>query len=164
MGIRTSHFLGALIVGTTMGACRLTDHSERTDEVTSDMLEIPASGFDPKDAASLPAFRFDSMELDMGRIAQGVQVERTFRFVNAGKRDLFITDVRGTCGCTVGKDWPREPVHPGDGGTITVRFDSEGRGGHQLKTVTVVANTQPPTTVLTLKGEVVAPPGTSVIE
>lgn len=164
MGMVVRPFPMLFIVVLTMSACRLTDHSERSDEITSDALEIPASGFDPKDAASLPAFRFDSTELDMGRIAQGVQVERTFRFVNAGKRDLFITDVRGTCGCTVGKDWPREPVHPGDGGTITVRFDSEGRGGHQLKTVTVVANTQPPTTVLTLKGEVVAPPGTAVIE
>jgi hypothetical protein len=95
----------------------------------------------------------------MGRIAEGVQVEKTYGFVNTGKSDLVITDVRGSCGCTVGKDWPKTPVHPGQHGAITVSFDSEGRPGVQHKTITVVANTQPPTSVLTLTGEVVAPPG-----
>ncbi len=147
-----------------LAACQLTDHSGSDGEIGADLLEIPASGYDPKDASVLAAFRFDSTVIDMGRIAQGEQVEKTFRFVNSGSKELLISDVRGTCGCTVGKDWPKQPVKPGQGGTITVRFDSEGRGGHQLKTVTVVANTQPPTTVLTLKGEVMAPPGSAVIE
>jgi Protein of unknown function (DUF1573) len=65
--------------------------------------------------------------------------------------------VRGTCGCTVGKDWPKTPIAPGKGGAITVSFDSEGREGKQHKTVTVLANSVPPSTVLTLTGEVVGP-------
>ena len=70
----------------------------------------------------------------------------------------MITDVRGSCGCTVAKNWPRMPVGPGERNAITVNFNSEGRPGVQHKTITVVANTDPPTSVLTLSGEVIAPP------
>lgn len=144
----------------SLGSCRITDHSENgTDEVTSQDLDIPASGYKPGDLSRLPAFSFDSTAHDMGRIAEGAVVEKVYGFVNSGKGDLIITDVRGSCGCTVGKDWPRTPVHPGERGAITVSFDSQGRPGKQHKTITVVANTQPPTTVLTLTGDVVAPPG-----
>jgi len=68
-----------------------------------------------------------------------------------------ISNVHSTCGCTVGKDWPKRPIPPGESGSIDVVFDSEGRNGRQEKTVTVVANTTPPSTVLTLTGEVVGP-------
>ncbi len=93
----------------------------------------------------------------MGRIAEGAQVEKSYRFTNRGKIDLVITDVRASCGCTVAKNWPRMPIAPGASSAITVNFNSEGRPGKQHKTITVVANTNPPTTVLTLSGEVVAP-------
>ena len=146
-------------------ACRVTDHSERDPKaITTEVLDEPASGYAEGDTADLPHMAFDSMALNFGRIAQGAQVERTFRFTNDGGSTLIITDVRSTCGCTVGKDWPKEPVAPGQGGTITVRFDSEGRGGLIDKAVTVTANTRPPTQVLRLIGEVVAPPGASVVE
>lgn len=158
--VRTWTSLLSLAAVLLAPSCRITDHSEKDpDAITPDALNIPTSGFETGDAAELPTIAFDSTTLAMGRIAQGSQVEKVFRFVNTGKKDLIITDVRGTCGCTVGKDWPKAPVHPGQGGTITVRFDSEGRSGAQTKTVTVVANTQPATTVLTLTGEVIAPPG-----
>lgn len=158
--VRTA-FPVLVAVALTVG-CRVTDHSERG--VSTDILDVSASGYDPKDPASMAVIHFDSTTLNMGRVAQGVQVEKVFRFTNTGKRNLFITDVRGTCGCTVGQDWPKSPVKPGEGGTITVRFDSEGRGGSQYKTVTVVANTEPPTTVLALTGNVMAPPGSYIKE
>ena len=146
-------------------SCRITDHSERDpNAISADALNIPASGYTDGDTMMLPRFTFDSTTVNFGRVSQGTRVEKIYHFVNSGKSDLIITDVRGTCGCTVGKDWPKTPVHPGGSGTITVSFDSEGRSGIQDKTVTVAGNTQPPTTVLLLKGEVVAPPGTKASE
>lgn len=140
-------------------ACQLTDHSEKDPAaITTESLNIPASGFEEGDTTDLPRMAFDSTEKRFGKVAQGALVEKTWHFTNVGGSDLVITDVRGTCGCTVGKDWPKAPVHAGESGTITVTFDSEGRSGMQDKTVTVTGNTQPPTTVLLLKGEVVAPP------
>lgn len=146
-------------------SCRVTDHSERDPgAITTGVLDDPSSGYAAGDTGMLPHMAFDSTTLDFGRIVQGAQVERTYRFANDGGSLLIITDVRSTCGCTVGKDWPRQPLAPGDSGTITVRFDSEGRGGRVDKAVTVTANTRPPTQVLHLTGEVVAPPGAAVVE
>jgi hypothetical protein len=137
-------------------ACRLTDHSER-DGVTTDDLNFPASGYGTVDEDRLPRIAFDADALDMGRIVQGARVEKRFTFTNTGGSPLVLADVRSSCGCTVGKDWPREPIAPGGTGAITVTFDSEGRSGIQQKTITVVTNAQPRSVVLTLTGEVVAP-------
>lgn len=145
--------------GAFLSACQITDHTEKDpNAVTPDDLNIPASGYDEGDAEDLSRFAFDSDTINFGRVAQGVAVERTYHFVNKGENNLVITDVRGSCSCTVGKEWPHEPVPPGQSGDISVRFDSEGKSGVISKSVTITANTQPPTTVLWLKGEVVAPP------
>ena len=144
-----------------LSSCQITDHSERDPgAVTSDALNFPSSGYEDIDPDDLPAMEFDSTHIDLGRIVQGAKVERSYTFINKGGRPLVISDVRGSCGCTVGKEWPHTPVPPGDRGTITVSFDSEGRSGHQSKTVTVLANTSPPSTVLTLSADVVGPTST----
>lgn len=157
--------IGSLVLVATLSACQVTDHSERdTQAITTRVLDDPSSGYAAGDTGMLPHMAFDSATLDFGRIVQGAQVERTYRFTNDGGATLIITDVRSTCGCTVGKDWPKQPVPPGGTGTITVRFDSEGRGGMIDKAVTVTANTRPPTQLLHLTGEVVAPPGAPVVE
>ncbi|MEO8588067.1 MAG: DUF1573 domain-containing protein [Flavobacteriales bacterium] len=157
--MRLSAFLILLMLASS---CRLTDHSERDqNEVTTESLNFPASGYENVDPDDLPQLTFDSTQQDMGRIIQGAQVDKFYTFTNTGGSPLVITDVRSTCGCTVGKDWPKQPIAPGAGGTIAVSFNSEGRSGRQEKIVTVVANTTPPSTVLTLTGEVVGPAGTS---
>lgn len=159
MGMKNSITVCLIFLAVAFQACRITDHSEdEPGTISTRDMEIPASGYKKSDPSQLAGLRFDTTGMDMGKVAEGVQVEKIYSFVNSGKRDLIITDVRGSCGCTVGKDWPRKPVPPGARGTITVGFDSQGRPGTQHKTITVVANTDPPTTVLTLKGEVVAAP------
>jgi hypothetical protein len=141
-----------------LAGCRITDHSERGDEeVTPDLIRFEASGYEKVEAGQKAAISFKEPHLDMGRIVQGSQVDHRFEFRNTGGSALVITDVRGSCGCTVSKEWPRFPIKPGEKGSISVTFDSEGRTGRQDKTVTVVANTNPPSTVLTLTGEVVGP-------
>ena len=154
--------LAFLLAGPAFYSCRLTDHTEHAEgEVTPDIFPDGPSGYAEADSAAQPRMHFDSTTMSMGRISQGVLVERTFRFKNTGGNAVLITDVRATCGCTVGKSWPREPVPPGGTGEIQVSFDSEGREGLQEKTITVVANTRPSTTVLMLRGEVIAPTKTN---
>ena len=156
--------LFTLFMGTLswMPGCRITDHSER--EVSPSDINFPASGYQNVDKDDLPTIAFEETHFDMGRMVQGNKVEHRFIFTNKGGSALVITDVRGSCGCTVGKDWPKEPIQPGGKGGITVTFDSEGRTGRQDRTVTVVANTSPPSTVLTLSGEVVGPADIQPVE
>lgn len=105
----------------------------------------------------LPKFEFaeDIKNVDFGSLKEGAQVEHTFKFKNAGDFPLIINNVSASCGCTI-PEWPRQPIGPGDEGSILVRFNSKGKQGQQFKTVTIFANTNPATTDIQFKANVEA--------
>ncbi|MEN2993133.1 MAG: DUF1573 domain-containing protein [Bacteroidia bacterium] len=105
--------------------------------------------------SALAKIRFDKMEHDFGTIREGEMVRYRFRVTNPGTVPLVITDVKPSCGCTV-PAWTKEPIPPSGEGFVEVVFDSRGRSGMQLKTVTVYANTDPPTHLLRFRGEVIS--------
>lgn len=156
--LRNGGPIGAMICAVAMllSGCYLTDHTER-DEVSTRDLNFPASGYEKLDAKDYPRITFDAVEFDMGKVVQGARVEKVFRFTNTGRSPLVLSAVNSTCGCTVGRDWPKAPIASGAQGEITVVFDSEGRTGMQHKSITVVSNALPASTVLTLFGEVIGP-------
>ena len=82
----------------------------------------------------------DSM-VDKGTITEGQKVEVAFRFKNTGTKPLVIRHVQPACGCTEA-DYPKEPIAPGGEGMIKAEFNSAGRVGPNLKTMTVHANTE----------------------
>jgi len=84
---------------------------------------------------------------------EGEKVSYSFKFNNVGKEDLVITSVSTTCGCTV-TDFPKDPVKPGEGGTIEVTFNSSGKSGKQVKVITVATNANPSESQLTIKANV----------
>jgi len=125
--------------------------------------QLPASAVKNTNTASgegasesLPVITFDKDLHDFGKIVQGEKVSYSFKFTNTGKSDLVISNVTTSCGCTV-PEYPKTPIRPGQAGHLKVTFDSSGRSGIQLKTVTVLANTQPNTTVIQIKSEIVVP-------
>lgn len=83
---------------------------------------------------------WESQTFDFGDIHQGEKVEHTFTLINQGSEPLVITNVQVTCGCTVPKGWPRDPIAPGEKATILVAFNSAGKFGRQNKVVTIVSN------------------------
>ena len=96
-----------------------------------------------RDAVSeyYPTITFDKTEHDFGEIENGTSLETVFSYTNTGKVPLVITDIKSTCGCTVPKDWSREPLAPGASASFTVKFN--GKGTNKVsKTVTVTANTE----------------------
>jgi len=99
---------------------------------------------------------FENNLYDFGSITQGEKVTHTFNFTNTGDADLVIVSAKGSCGCTV-PEWPKEPIAAGQSGVIKVVFNSEGKKGKQHKRVSIVANTEPATSAVTLKGEVIVP-------
>ncbi len=90
---------------------------------------------------------------DFGTIKQGDSPEFSFKFKNTGNEPMIISNAKGSCGCTVPK-WPKEPIAPGAIGEINVKFNSKGKKGSQNKTVTLTANTTPPTTKLRVTGQI----------
>ncbi len=144
-----------LLMSCFFSACELTDQRKEED-INSDMINVPISASGEMDD-NLPEFKFENLTFEFGTISQGEKVPHSFRFRNTGEADLIIAKVEGSCGCTVLKGWPKNPIRPGGKGKIDVIFDSNGKRGVQNKTISIVANTYPSTTVLTLKGEVKAP-------
>lgn len=125
-------------------------------EITTDIIQHPKSGDAEEDLTILGKFEFEQEVIDFGEISQGEKVERVFNFTNIGEGDLIISNASGSCGCTV-PDWPKQPIAPGESGEIKVVFDSNGKQGRQHKTVTLIANTTPNTTVLAIKGDILTP-------
>lgn len=142
-------FLAAQVL---MFAC--SEKSEQLDANESIVNPNTASG--KEENGKLPAIVFEETEYDFGKVIAGTIVKHTFKFKNIGEAPLIIESAQASCGCTVPKK-PEKPIEKGESGEIYVEFNSEGRIGQQSKTVTIIANTQPNTLQLTIKGEVLSP-------
>jgi len=66
---------------------------------------------------------------------------------------LIIKNAAGSCGCTI-PEWPREAIAPNETGELVVSYNSKGRKGIKTNTVTVVANTDPMASQITIKANV----------
>jgi len=97
---------------------------------------------------------YDSEKHDFGEVTDGDIVKHSFKFTNTGDNNLVLIDVKGSCGCTVPENWPKEPIPPGETGQIDVEFNSKGRPGSVTKSVNVEANTNPTVTKLYITGKV----------
>ncbi len=143
----TSKFLSSFTIVVLLAGCQ-TDQRQ----VTADMIHFPPSG--SEEAVDAPVIVFDSIEYNFGKIAIGEKVVHSYKFVNRGKTPLVISQVSPSCGCTTPKDWPHEPIAPGDEGQITIEFDSKGFPGKIDKSVSILTNCVPKVIDLKLTGEV----------
>ncbi len=97
------------------------------------------------------SFKWEQTLYNFGTIKQGEVVDYTFKFTNNGTGDLQIESTSASCGCTV-PNHTREPIPPGGSGEVVIRYDSKGKSGQQSPVITVVANTSPRQTRLSLRG------------
>lgn len=125
------------------------------NEVTTDMLHFPGTAGEASEAQDLPSIEFTEAVFDFGKVAEGEVVKHAFEFKNTGDSPLVLSKVEASCGCTVARDWPKDPILPGKKGKIMVEFDSAKRPGFQKKTITVLANTVPSRNIIEIQGEVV---------
>jgi len=105
---------------------------------------------------------FKTTTVDYGTIEKGADGIRTFEFTNTGDAPLIISKVSSSCGCTVPSS-PKEPIMPGATGEIQVKYDTK-RVMPIRKTITVLSNAETPTVALKIKGEVIDPSKSSVLE
>jgi len=142
--------LAALVMLT---ACNETykDQNSATGSANAPATAATASNADPVTA---PVMKFDQDSYNFGKIMQGDSVVHDFKFTNIGKTPLIITDAVATCGCTK-PEWPTAPIKPGEGGQITVTYNSVGHNPGLIdKMITITANTNPAESTLHLVGEV----------
>lgn len=93
--------------------------------------------------------------VDMGDVVYGENVVAEFKVTNQGKYPLLLSDVKGSCTCTVA-DWPKEPIAPGESEVLKATVKTTGSNpGPLKKDIRITANTSPATTVVLIKANVV---------
>ncbi len=92
---------------------------------------------------------------DFGKLEEGPVATYFFEVTNTGNAPVVIANAQPSCGCTT-PEWSKEPIMPGAKSKIKVGYNTPGRVGPFTKTITVTSNAENGTTVLTIRGEVLA--------
>jgi hypothetical protein len=89
--------------------------------------------------AGAPKLVVEDADFSVGEVFQGVKVEHTFRFRNAGEAPLSVEKVRCSCGCTAAL-LSTTLIPPGGSGEVRTTFDSGRFRGAVAKTVYIYVN------------------------
>ncbi|MGJ5643175.1 DUF1573 domain-containing protein [Formosa sp. S-31] len=116
-------------------SCKDDASKKISDENVAEAAERDAN------ASKFPVITFEETEHDFGEIESKTAVETVFKYTNTGDAPLVITNIATSCGCTVPKDWSKEPLAPGATGQFTVKFNGSG-ANNVTKTITVSSNTE----------------------
>lgn len=96
-----------------------------------------------EEKSSVTTFTFNKMEHDFGTIKADTDNFTEFIVTNTGAKPLVIEDVKASCGCTT-PEKPEKPIAPGKSDKIKVKFHPSAEQLNEIrKTITVVANTDP---------------------
>ncbi len=124
-----------------------TNTNEQVENITKESIPTTQA------VTATTTMKVDRLVHDFGTINDDLPVSTTFTVTNTGNKPLIITQAKGSCGCTV-PTYPKTPIAPGKSGTIEVTFSPKGKAGAQNKTVTLIANTTPASTVMNIKSVV----------
>ena len=91
--------------------------------------------------AAGPQLTWENSNHNFGDVVLGDKVDHVYKFTNTGNEPLIITDVKVSCGCTLPKSWPRDPVMPGDTGELVISFNSAAKPlGKLERTTQIISN------------------------
>lgn len=101
---------------------------------------------------------FEKTSHDFGTISEtGGPAVYDFVFKNTGDAPLILNNVRPSCGCTT-PTWSRQPIAPGQSGSVKVSFDPRHRPGRFNKSITINSNASNPVLTLSIHGIVSSKP------
>jgi len=69
-----------------------------------------------------------------GRLRSGETAEQRFWLLNATGRNIAVASYTRSCGCTT-LEYDARPLAPGDAARLTLRFDTRGERGWQMKSI-----------------------------
>ena len=90
-------------------------------------------------SSSAQVLTFRAPSFDFGDIGNVNPVSHEVEFSNSGDKELIISKVKGSCGCTTGT-LESKALQPGESGSVTVTFNPQGRSGKQRKRVIFTTN------------------------
>ncbi len=139
------------------GYIYLTINGQR---VTNKKIQVAANikeYFSEEQKQNSPIIEFDEKIFDFDTVNEGQKIVHEFTFKNVGKSDLLIRKTRTSCGCTA-VSLSRDPVKPGETGSIKATFNTNHKLRRQSKSITVVTNcadAQYNRVILKIKGYVI---------
>ncbi len=88
-----------------------------------------------------PEFKWEEDLYDYGTLYLDDMPETKLdiKFSNTGDEPLVLTNVRACCGTRV-REWPREPIMPGEEGTIKIEFRLAPRPHRISRSVIATSN------------------------
>lgn len=90
-----------------------------------------------------------------GKIARGEIIHANFVVENTGEYPLVLSDVSGSCSCTVA-DWSKDPIPPGEKGFVKANVKTESFSeGPVTRSVTILSNTTPPNTKVVVEANII---------
>lgn len=96
---------------------------------------------------------FAESTYDYGQIEQDSDGLYKITFKNLGDKAIVINKVRSSCGCTI-PSWPKNPIEPGDGGEIEVKYNTALPGAF-MKSIHVYSSAANSPVKLIVKGKVI---------
>lgn len=125
-------------------------------KITIFFLALSFLIFSCKDNSKVVVGQKTTMEVnlvfDAGTVVKGEVINAKFKVKNTGKYPLVFGEVRPSCSCTVPHK-PEKPIQPGKTGEIVAQVMTDKLSTKNVsKSVTIMTNTEPNTTVLMIKG------------
>jgi len=104
-------------------------------------------------AFSQAKLKFTDPKKNFGFVKKGEKVVLQYEFTNEGNQPLMITEAKAECSCTTVK-WPKDPIAPGQKGTVEVTFDTSPTYDRQDRIVEVFSNASSSPVKIRFKGVV----------
>jgi len=80
--------------------------------------------------------QWETVTKDFNTIKTGTVAEFTFKVKNTSKTPIVISSANPSCGCTA-SSYTKTPIKPGEFGSVTASYNTEGRPGFFYKTIRV---------------------------
>ena len=98
-------------------------------------LCLSAAGFSQTPGEDL-GVQWEFKTKDINTIKIGTVAEFTFKVKNVTNSTLSISSAAPSCGCTA-SSYTTTPIKPGESGTVTASYNTDGRPGFFYKSVRV---------------------------
>lgn len=127
----------------------LESSDEKTQQIDKEYQDLQKEIEEEK--AKVTGISYDKVRHDFGTIKPESDNTTMFTVTNTGTFPLVIESVTASCGCTTPKK-PEKPILPGKSDVIEVHFKPRKEQLNEIiKTVTVVANTEPAVTTVEVR-------------
>jgi hypothetical protein len=142
-------------------SCKNDNVAEEKDPILTELggenyaeyLRTPVNKDGSLDSTKMPRITFDLPIHDFGTLTEKDKQSHSFTFTNTSEHNLYLMNVKTSCGCTVAS-YDEGKIEPGEGGEIKINYDPKNRSGLQEKKIIVTSNAYPNTTELTIIAEI----------